>query len=113
MGLISADDLRAFCVNALTKVGVGEADARTTADVLVTTDTWGVFTHGVKSLSDYIRRIQAGESGPMRVPGSRRRARPGRSLTAVRPGHGRLDVRDACGDREGPCLRDWLCGRLQ
>ena len=57
---VTADDLRTFCIDALTKVGVGEADAQTTADVLVTTDTWGVFTHGVKSLRGYIRRIQAG-----------------------------------------------------
>ena len=57
---ISADALHAFCVTALTKVGVGDADARTTADVLVTTDTWGVFTHGVKALRGYVRRIRAG-----------------------------------------------------
>ena len=47
---VSINDLYAFCTAALTKVGVGEADARTTADVLVMTDTWGVFTHGVKAL---------------------------------------------------------------
>ncbi len=57
---VSASDLRAFCIEALVKVGVGQDDARTTADVLVTTDTWGVFTHGVKSLGNYIRRIRAG-----------------------------------------------------
>ena len=57
---VSAADLHAFCVAALTKVGVGDADARTTADVLVTTDTWGVFTHGVKALRGYVRRLQAG-----------------------------------------------------
>ncbi len=59
-GGVSVEDLRAFCVAALRKVGVGEEDARTTADVLVTTDTWGVFTHGVKALTGYIRRIRAG-----------------------------------------------------
>ena len=57
---VSADDLHAFCVAALTKVGVGVADARTTADVLVTTDTWGVFTHGVKALRGYVRRLRGG-----------------------------------------------------
>ena len=35
---------------ALRKCGVSEADARVTTDVLVTTDTFGVFTHGVKCL---------------------------------------------------------------
>ena len=57
---VSADALRIFCILALTKAGVNERDAETTADVLVMTDTWGVFTHGVKSLRGYIRRIQAG-----------------------------------------------------
>ena len=57
---ITAPQLEKFCVEALTKVGISDADARTTAEVLVTTDTWGVFTHGVKSLRGYIRRIQAG-----------------------------------------------------
>jgi len=57
---ISVDDLHAFCAAALTKVGVSQADARTTADVLVTTDSWGVFTHGVKALRGYIKRLRAG-----------------------------------------------------
>ena len=57
---VSTDDLHAFCVAVLTKMGVSDADARTTADVLVTTDTWGVFTHGVKALRGYVRRLRAG-----------------------------------------------------
>ncbi len=59
-GVVSAAELRTFCIDALTKVGVTEEDAETTADVLVTTDTWGVFTHGTKLLGNYIRRIRAG-----------------------------------------------------
>jgi LDH2 family malate/lactate/ureidoglycolate dehydrogenase len=57
---VTARDLHAFCVQALTKVGVGETDARTTADVLVTTDTWGTFTHGTKALRAYVRRLRGG-----------------------------------------------------
>jgi ureidoglycolate dehydrogenase (NAD+) len=57
---VSADDLHAFCMATLRKVGVTDADARITADVLVTTDTWGVFTHGVKNLRFYIRRLKGG-----------------------------------------------------
>ena len=53
-------DLHAFCVEALTQIGVGETDARTTADVLVTTDTWGTFTHGTKALRAYTRRLRGG-----------------------------------------------------
>ena len=41
-------------------MGVGPEAARTTADVLVTTDTWGVFTHGVKALRGYVRRLRGG-----------------------------------------------------
>jgi ureidoglycolate dehydrogenase (NAD+) len=57
---VLVQDLHRFCFEALTRVGVGETDARTTADVLVTTDTWGTFTHGTKALRAYIRRLRGG-----------------------------------------------------
>jgi ureidoglycolate dehydrogenase (NAD+) len=57
---ISVADLHRFCVEALLKAGATEAHARTTADVLVTTDTWGTFTHGTKALRNYVRRLRAG-----------------------------------------------------
>ena len=57
---VSVADLEPFCQAALRKCGLGEADARVTADALVTTDTFGVFTHGTKSLRGYVRRLQAG-----------------------------------------------------
>jgi LDH2 family malate/lactate/ureidoglycolate dehydrogenase len=66
---ILVQDLHAFCVEALTQIGVGETAARTTADVLVTTDTWGTFTHGTKALRAYIRRLR---SGGLRKNGSPR-----------------------------------------
>lgn len=47
-------------MDALDRVGVDAAKARTTTQVLVTTDTFGVHTHGVKSLRGYIRRLRAG-----------------------------------------------------
>ncbi len=49
-----------FCQTALGKCGLSEADARVATDVLVTTDTFGVFTHGVKSLPGYVRRLRGG-----------------------------------------------------
>lgn len=58
--IVRVNDLHAFCVDTLRKLDVGEADAHTTADVLVTTDTWGVFTHGVKALRGYARRLRGG-----------------------------------------------------
>jgi ureidoglycolate dehydrogenase (NAD+) len=57
---VSASNLTEFCVGALRQCGVNEADARTTIDVLVTTDTFGVYTHGVKCLRGYITRLRAG-----------------------------------------------------
>ena len=57
---VSVSDLEEFCRAALRKCGLSEADARLTADVLVTTDTCGVFTHGTKSLKGYVRRLRAG-----------------------------------------------------
>ena len=84
---VSAADLHAFCTAALTKVGVADADARTTADVLVTTDTWGVFTHGVKVLRGYVRRLQAG--------GLRADARP--EVVAAGPAWAVVDGHSALG----------------
>src|SRR5438093_7634113 len=57
---VLVQDLHGFCVEALTKIGVGETDARIAAEVLVTTDTWGTFTHGTKALRAYIRRLGGG-----------------------------------------------------
>jgi len=57
---VAVPDLYSFCVEALTKVGVSSDDSRKTADVLVTTDTWGTFTHGTKALRGYVRRLQGG-----------------------------------------------------
>jgi LDH2 family malate/lactate/ureidoglycolate dehydrogenase len=61
-------DLTAFCVEAMLKVGMREEDARTAADVLVTTDLLGVFTHGTKNLRLYIRRLRAGGLDPKATP---------------------------------------------
>ena len=57
---VAVADLEQFCRAALGRCGLNEADARVTTDVLVTTDTFGVFTHGTKSLRGYVRRLRAG-----------------------------------------------------
>jgi LDH2 family malate/lactate/ureidoglycolate dehydrogenase len=57
---VSVSALTEFGVAALRKCGVSEADVRLTIDVLVTTDTYGVFTHGVKCLRGYVIRLRAG-----------------------------------------------------
>lgn len=57
---IAVGRLQSFCERVLGSLGVTPEDARTTADVLVTTDTWGIFTHGTKLLAGYARRIRGG-----------------------------------------------------
>jgi len=57
---IAVDSLYRFVARALGCLGVRVSDAETTADVLVTTDTWGVYTHGTKLLLGYSRRLRAG-----------------------------------------------------
>ena len=52
-------ELKAFVLEVLDRCGVSPDDAETTAAVLVTTDSWGVFTHGSKFLGDYTRRLRA------------------------------------------------------
>ena len=58
--LVTIEALTEFTMASLQRLGVSEADARTTADVLVMTDAWGVFTHGTKCLRGYLRRLKAG-----------------------------------------------------
>ena len=47
---VYAEELTAFCLEAMRRCGMREEDARVTADVLVTTDAWGIFSHGSKQL---------------------------------------------------------------
>ncbi|HEY3289870.1 MAG TPA: Ldh family oxidoreductase [Anaerolineae bacterium] len=80
-GRISVEDLTSICVNAMQRAGMREADARVTADVLVTTDTWGVYTHGTKQLRPLLRHMRDG--------GLDSQAHP--EVTAEGPGWARLD----------------------
>lgn len=57
---IRLEDLKEFSVKALMSAGVSENDANTVADVLITTDMFGVVTHGTKNLFPYIQKMQAG-----------------------------------------------------
>ncbi|HXJ55719.1 MAG TPA: Ldh family oxidoreductase [Verrucomicrobiae bacterium] len=66
--MIPVDRLAAFVHTVLRQTGLNEEDARVTTEVLITTDTWGVFTHGTKNLRGYVRRLRGG--------GLRARGRP-------------------------------------
>jgi len=57
---VSFKALHRFAREAFERVGMAEADAVLGADVLATTDAWGVFTHGTKLLRSYLRRLKAG-----------------------------------------------------
>jgi ureidoglycolate dehydrogenase (NAD+) len=66
--VISIDNLSEFCVGALRNAGVGDGDSRITAEILTTTDAWGVFTHGTKALRGYLRRLKGGGLAPNGTP---------------------------------------------
>jgi ureidoglycolate dehydrogenase (NAD+) len=52
--------LEDLCVQAMVRSGMTEADAATTAEVLVTTDTWGTHTHGTKQLRNLLKNFREG-----------------------------------------------------
>ena len=49
-----------FSVAAMRRGGMNEPDARTTADALVTADTWGTHTHGTKQLRLLMKNFRDG-----------------------------------------------------
>lgn len=53
-------ELKSFCEAALVKAGVTEENAKIVTEVLTTTDTFGVMTHGTKNLGQYIQKMYAG-----------------------------------------------------
>ncbi len=67
-GRVSVSELEAYCVSAMLKAGMREEDARTTAQVLVTSDTWGVYTHGTKQLRPLLIHMRDGGLDPCAIP---------------------------------------------
>jgi LDH2 family malate/lactate/ureidoglycolate dehydrogenase len=57
---VSFEELKNFCRQAYTTVGVPGAEAEIVADLLVRSDLRGVETHGVTRLPIYIQRLQKG-----------------------------------------------------
>jgi LDH2 family malate/lactate/ureidoglycolate dehydrogenase len=62
------DQLKDFSTEMLTRCGMREEDARVVADVLVTTDQWGIATHGTAQLGNYTSKILAGGIIAQAVP---------------------------------------------
>jgi LDH2 family malate/lactate/ureidoglycolate dehydrogenase len=65
---VSAEKLTDFCVRGLTKAGLNPNDALVIADVLVTTDTWGTFSHGTGALGNYLNTMKSGGIDPVATP---------------------------------------------
>lgn len=54
------DALEAFAVEAMLRYGLREEDARLSARILVTTDTWGVHSHGTRQLRLLLKNFPIG-----------------------------------------------------
>jgi ureidoglycolate dehydrogenase (NAD+) len=61
---IQVQDLLKFCMAAMLQSGLSQEDATLTAEVLVTTDTWGVFTHGSRQLRGLLKNVRSGRLDP-------------------------------------------------
>lgn len=68
MNILRVNDLKDFTRKALLKAGMTAEDAATVSEVLVTTDTFGVFSHGTNNVLNYILKMQAGGLNPKAVP---------------------------------------------
>ncbi|MHB0856294.1 MAG: Ldh family oxidoreductase [Anaerolineae bacterium] len=66
--VISIDDLTEFSIAAMVRNGLHNEDARTAAQVLVTTDTWGVHTHGTKQLKPLMMNVRDGRINTSAAP---------------------------------------------
>jgi ureidoglycolate dehydrogenase (NAD+) len=64
IGSLPVESLRQFCFDALIRTELAESDATIAVDALCTTDCWGVFTHGIKALRGYLRRLYGGGLDP-------------------------------------------------
>ena len=62
---IPVNKLVDFMFDALVAMGVPEEDARIIADVLITSDLWGVRSHGVAHLKMYYERMKRGLQLPV------------------------------------------------
>lgn len=62
------NDLEAFCIEAMLQAGMRQEEARITAEVLVTTDMWGTFTHGSKQLRGLLKNFRDKRMDPQAEP---------------------------------------------
>lgn len=92
---IFADELKRFCLRAMDACDMRETSAQTTADVLVTTDTWGIHTHGSKQLRPLLD-LRPGRMDPAAVP---ERVAEGPAWAMI-DGHSAIAMASACAGME-------------
>lgn len=63
--LIPVQNLVDFTINALVAMGVPPDDAKIIADVLITSDLWGIRSHGIAHLKMYHERMKKGLQLPV------------------------------------------------
>jgi ureidoglycolate dehydrogenase (NAD+) len=54
---VFVNDLEAFVIEVMRRYGIREADAQLAAQILVTTDSWGVHTHGTRQLRPLLKNF--------------------------------------------------------
>ncbi len=89
---VAPERLARFTIMAMRKAGLSEEHAQITADVLVTTDTWGTFTHGTKQLRFLLRNLRDGRLDATAAPSI---AREGPSWAIV-DGHYAMPMVTSC-----------------
>ncbi|MGG1397145.1 Ldh family oxidoreductase [Bacillus salipaludis] len=57
MDNFAADDLKIFCENVLTKIGVNQSDAEIVSESLIQANLEGVHSHGISRLAIYLKRL--------------------------------------------------------
>lgn len=57
---IRTEALETFCTEAMRQSGISSQDAKLSARVFVTTDTWGTFTHGTRQIRGLMKNARNG-----------------------------------------------------
>ena len=65
---IMPQQLAAWCQKAMEKSGLNESDAVIAADVFVSADTRGVFSHGSRQIFPLMKNVKNGRIDPQAVP---------------------------------------------
>ena len=68
MARVKIDELMRFSEEVLVKSGLTKENAKAVAETIVTTDTFGVLSHGTKNLYGYIQKMHAGGLNASAVP---------------------------------------------